>query len=221
LSVLIPEKPVETEYGTIKIFFMVFTCKSDNALYLHILQSLVKLSKDTEFFDKLLKVKTPREFRKTLKAADLAVKKAITVSDIMNTHNFTITPDKSLKELSQLFYEHNFGYFLVVDKKDKLIGEITIRDYVMSAFPAYTHHLENLNFLKTLDSFERLLKDEDNFLVKDVMKPIEVAIKPEASIIEAVFLMNKHNRRDIPVIQNEKLVGIISFMDVFKKVIKG
>ncbi|MCL2063291.1 MAG: CBS domain-containing protein [Candidatus Cloacimonetes bacterium] len=221
ISVLKPKKPIETQYGTIKIFFMVFTCKSDNALYMKILQSIIKMSKDQVFFEKLMKSKTPYSFRKTLKECDLAVKNAINVSDIMNTKTYAVTDETSLKELSQLFYEHNFGYFLVNDAAGNLIGEVTIRDYVMSAFPAYTQFIGNLNFLKTLDPFERLIKDEDNFKVKDVMKPIEIAIKPDSTIFEAAFLMNKNNRRDLPVMENGKLVGIISFMDIFRKVIKG
>ena len=221
ISILVPEKPIQTEYGVIKIFFMVFTCKSDNSLYLHILQSLIKISKDTEFFEKLLSIKSPQEFQKTIKSVNLAVRKAMTVSDVMLSKVITVREDTTLKELSSLFYEHNFGYFPVLDKNDKVVGEITIRDYMMAAFPAYTNFMPNLNFLKSFEPFERLINDEANHVVKELMKPMEVSIKPDSSIIEAVFLINKHNKRDLPVLEDGKLVGIISFMNIFKKVIKG
>lgn len=221
ISVLIPENPIVTEFGTVKIFFLVLTGKKDNSLYLHILQSIIKLSKDSELFKNILNVKTAHEFLNLLKTGDFSVKRAVTVSDIMNQLIITVEKDTTLKELSHLFYEHNFGYFPVIDENDKLIGEVTVLDYIMTGFPAYTSFLNNMNFLKSFEPFERLLRDEHDIRVESIMKPIEVSLSPDTSIFEAVFLMNKFKRRDIPVLSNGKLAGVISFMDVFRKLIKG
>ena len=221
LSILIPEKPLETEYGTVKIFFMVMTGKQDNSLYLHILQSVIKLSKDTELFNKLLSAKSSHDFMNILKGGDFTVKRIITVSDLMNKEITTIQPTNTLKELSHIFYETNCGYFPVIDKEGNFIGEVTVLDYIMSCFPAYTNFLNNLNFLKAFEPFERLVKEEHLRFVESIMKPVTVSIKPDDSIYEALFLMKKHNRRDIPVVHNNKILGLISFMDIFRKVIKG
>lgn len=221
ISVLIPEREIVTEFGEVKIFFMVFNGQTDNSLYLKIMQSLIKLSKDEEFFKKLLAVKSAHDFVSHLKTGDFAVKKAVTVSDIMSRRFLTVNKSKTLKELSTLFYENNFSYFPVVDDENRLVGEITILDYIMSGFPEYTNFLNNLSFLKNFEPFESLVKEEHLRKIESVMKPIEVTLKAEDSLFEAIFLMNKYKRRDIPVMEKGKLIGIISFIDIFRKVIKA
>jgi CBS domain-containing protein len=221
ISVLVPEKPIQTEYGVIKIIFMVFTCKSDNTLYLQILNSIVRLSKDNELFNKVLSCKTAKDFVKTLKRNDLPVKKAFTVGDIMTLKVLTVKRDTTLKELGHQFYTNNFGYFIVIDDDNKPIGEVTILDYLMAGLPDYTKFLNNLHFLRTLDPFERLMSEEEHMYVSSIMKPIEYSVAPNTSIFKTVFLMNKNKKRDIPVIEHGRLVGVVSYTDIFRKVIKG
>ena len=221
ISVFIPETPIVTDHGIVRIFFMVFTCKSDNSLYLQILNTIIRLSKDTEFYSKILNSQTPREFMKVIKNNDIVVKKRLMVGDIMTTTVLTVKKDTTLKELSQEFYNHNFGYFIVIDDDNQPIGEVTILDYLMAGFPDYTNFLNNLYFLKTFEPFEKLLQEEHRMLVNSIMKPIELSITPDTSIFKTVFLMNKHKRRDVPVLENDKLVGVISFSDIFRKIIRG
>jgi len=220
IAILIPDNPIITEHGAIKIFFMVISSNAENSLYIHILYSLVKISQDTELLGRLFKAKTAPDFRKIIIERDFAVKKTLTVGDIMHRNVITVTEETTLRGLSKLFYEHNFGYFPVIGEQGKVIGEVTLSDYMLAAFPAYTSSLHNLDFLSAFAPFERLLNEEDIIRIKNVMKPIEVSITPKSSIIEAVFLIHKYNRRDLPVLEDGKLVGIISFMNIFRKVIK-
>jgi CBS domain-containing protein len=221
IAIFVPERPIETEHGVIKIIFMVITGKKENTLYLHILQSIVKISKDAKFFQKLVTAKTNKEFYSFILESDFFVKRAISVDDVMNSNIFTVTRDMSLEELSDQFTENDLGYFLVVDDDGKLIGDVSVLDYLMAGFPAFTHSLKNLKFVKSFEPFERLLNDEASIKVEAIMKPVEVYVKPTTNIIEAVFLMNKHSIKDIAVVSFGKPVGIVSFMDIFKKIIKG
>ena len=61
---------------------------------------------------------------------------------------------------------------------------------------------------------------EDEF-VETIMQPVKLFLTPETSIFEAIFWMNKHDRRDIPVVSDDKIVGIISLKNIFRKVIRG
>jgi CBS domain-containing protein len=168
-----------------------------------------------------LTCKTAKEFVKTLNRNDLPVKKAFTVGDIMTLKVLTVKRDTTLKELGHQFYTNNFGYFIVIDDNNKPIGEVTILDYLMAGLPDYTKFLNNLHFLRTLDPFERLMSEEGQMIVSSIMKPIEYSVAPSTSIFKTVFLMNKNKKRDIPVIDHGKLVGVVSYTDIFRKVIKG
>ena len=81
--------------------------------------------------------------------------------------------------------------------------------------------LDNLSFLSTLDPFDKLLENEDTIQIKKIMNKPLVQLAPEASIIEATFEMTQHKRRQIPVVKDKKIVGVISYMDILKKILRG
>jgi len=220
ISILVPNKPIKTEHGLIKIFFMMINGTKDNSLYLKILQSTIKLSKDTTFFDQLLAQKNISEFTDFLSKGDFSVKESITVSDLMERKIFTIKAKDTVKDLSNLFYQNDINYVPVLNDQGNFVGEITLRNYLMLGFPEYTKFLPNLNFLKAFEPFEKLIKMEDQ-LVENIMQPVKVFLTPDTSIFEAIFLMNKHDRRDFPIVKDGKILGIISLKNIFRKVIKG
>lgn len=221
IGVAIPSEPVSTEHGDTKMVILVISGTLQNTLYLHILQSIIKLSKDQELFNKLVKVKKPEDFIELIACGDFALKRNVTVSDLMSNKIYYVTKDTSLRELGNIFFDKNFGYCPVVDDESNLVGEVTLLDFLMTGLPDYNNYLGNLGFLKSFEPFETLMKEERNFKVSDIMTKVECQLNPESGIIEAVFLMKKYKRRDIPVVVDKKIVGIISFMDVFRKVIRG
>lgn len=220
IAILVPAKAIETEEGPIKIFFMLINGTIDNSFYLKTLQSTIKLSRDTPYFEELLSKQSVSEFMELLSKGDFSVKETITVSDLMVKKVFTIGSKNTIKELSNLFYERDISYVPVLDDKGKFVGEITLRNYLMTAFPEYTKFITNLNFLKSFEPFDNLSKME-NDLVQTIMYPVKVFLLPQTSIFEAIFLMNKHDRRDFPIVSEGKVIGIISLKNIFRKVVKG
>jgi mannitol/fructose-specific phosphotransferase system IIA component (Ntr-type) len=220
VSVLIPEKPIETEHGIINIFVMVFTCKSDNSLYLQILQSVMRFSKDDNLYNYVLKSQSPKEFLKILKANDAAVKKTLTVCEVM-TEIFSVHQDMTLRELSEHFYAHNTTFFIVVDKNNKPVGEVSILEYLTAGLPDYTKFIDNLRFLRSIDPFEKLFNEEHQLQVQSIMKPIELSVLPNTPAFKTIFLMNKHNKRYVPVIEDDKLLGVVGCIEIFRKVYRG
>jgi len=221
ISVLIPERPIQTDCGVVKIIFLILSKKSENSLYLHMLKSIIQICKDEQLFAQLLAAKTPAAFQALISDSDYIVQKPINVEDVMSVNVLTVTPENTLEELSNLFYEHSVEYFPVVKNNDEIIGEVTVLDYIMAGFPEYTKGLKNLNFLKSFEPFAKLLKEEPELLVKSIMREVEVSVLPDTSLFKAVFLMNKHSCKNIPVVEKGKVVGIINFMDILRKVLKG
>jgi len=44
---------------------------------------------------------------------------------------------------------------------------------------------------------------------------------PSSSIIEVALEMTQNNKRHLPVVEGNKIIGIVSFMDLVKKVLRG
>jgi len=217
----IPVKAINIENQNARIVFFVVTGNKHNALYLHLLQTIAKISKSDELREKLINAKSSKDFLATISTSDFSLSKSLDVSDLMSKKVFFVNHHSTLRELGNLFYEKNYGYCPVVDDNHNVIGEVTVLDLIMAGFPEYTRYFETMNFLHSFEPLEKLLNEESTIRVKDIMKKLECKLKPEDAIIESIFLMNKYKRRDIPVVEDNKIIGIISFMDIFRKIIRG
>ncbi len=107
------------------------------------------------------------------------------------------------------------GESLVVDAVDamrkKNIGSILIED-AAHGLGIFTERdlLNKVNFSKVSSEEFRKLK------VSEVATYELRTLSSDASYMEAISMMQTHNIRHLPVVDNEKLVGIVSFKDVMR-----
>ena len=106
---------------------------------------------------------------------------------------YTISPDASIYEALELMAEKNIGA-LVVLKDDTPIGIISERDYARKGI---------LSGLASRDT-----------PVSEIMVSRVICIKPTNRIDEAMALMSDKHIRHLPVVEDEKLLGIVSIGDL-------
>ena len=111
---------------------------------------------------------------------------------------WSISPDDSVYEAIKQMNEHSVGALPVV-QADKLVGIISERDYARKV----------------------ILKDRSSkeTKVKEIMTTRVFHTFPQQKIEECMAVMSKHHIRHLPVMNDEKLVGIISIGDVVKDII--
>lgn len=219
IGVWIPEVALETDQGTVRFLVFSLTSKSGTALYLPMLAALAKFSQDKKAMERFLSARDRNEAHRILD--EIILKQEVTIEDIMTREPVTCRPETTVAELADIFYQKNLSYLPVVDGKGCQVGEVTVKDLLSQGIPDYVRRLANTRFLKTLEPFEALLKEEDNILVNEIMRKSSRRISPDASIIEAATLMTGHGFRHLPVLDKGKVVGIVSETDILKKVIRG
>src|SRR4030066_230415 len=121
----------------------------------------------------------------------------ILVKDIMSKDVRVVRPDTSAQEIVATINKFNIGSVIVV-QKDKPVGIITIRDILIRLVE------QNLA--------PRLLT------ANQIMSSPFTSINVEASVEEAARLMAKKRVKTLPVMDKEKLVGVVSFTDIAFKV---
>lgn len=122
---------------------------------------------------------------------------------IMRKDLVTVPPDTSLVQARDLISEKLIDHLLVVDKDEKLVGIVSDRDLKQAwASPATTLSAHELNYLlKQLNV--------DTIMVKKIM-----TVTPGTTIERAGRIMQENRISALPVMENEKLVGIITTTDV-------
>lgn len=121
-----------------------------------------------------------------------------TVVDFMSRKILTTKPTKSIYAASKLMAENNVGCLVVVDTKGP-VGIVTERDLLRKVLA------KNLPPAKTT--------------VGEVMSMSLITVKPSTSIREVARLMIKNEVRRLPVVDEEKLVGIITVVDLAKSIL--
>ncbi len=114
---------------------------------------------------------------------------------------FSVTPESLVFDALKLLAEKNVGALMVIDKKGKVAGIFSERDYTRKVI------------LKGKSSKETK--------VQDIMTSARVMykIKPETDINECMVLMTGKHIRHLPVFDKDKFIGLISIGDILKAVI--
>ena len=214
-----PRQPIETPDGTIRLVIVLLTEKSASNLYLQTIAAFARVSQKEELFARICAATSRKELISYFEGVE--VKKELTVGDIMSTSIDSIGPDASVREAADMFYKHNSSYLPVVNDQQRLLGELTVHELLRIGIPDYAVKIGSLKFLTNFEPFEELLRREDEIRIRDVMFPPKETLTASSSIIEAALILTKHKRRHLPVVDGERLVGVLSFMDILNKVIRG
>ena len=103
------------------------------------------------------------------------------------------TPETNLQQVAELMNQNHVGC-IPVCKEQKVVGFVTDRDIVTRAIA------------NSLDC--------SNTKVSDIMNTDVIKTTPDTDIGDALETMKKNQIRRLPVIQNNKIVGILSMGDI-------
>jgi len=109
---------------------------------------------------------------------------------------------------------------LVVDKYNNVQGILTIKGLLKTIMPLSDKN----NILLQKGIFRKEIRKKAKMKIKDVMSPAPLTIECTSSLMEAVYLMLRHNTRRLLVLLDGKLVGIIREQDLFfemEKILMG
>ena len=163
IIICIPEKAVDVEGVNVSCFVVMITSVAVSNLYLQVLSTLAKISKDRDFFKKLINSEDASRIYKLL--GEIEVKKDLTVEDIMSTDYGTVDPDMTLKELTDKFYIKKTSYFPVLSIAGEFLGEVRINDLISVGIPDYAVAIGDLGFLHSFAPLEKLMNEEESITV--------------------------------------------------------
>ncbi|CAD6522712.1 Inosine-5-monophosphate dehydrogenase, cystathionine beta-synthase [metagenome] len=145
---------------------------------------------------------------------------SLNISKIMTKKVITVSPKDSIFEVQSVLFNNKISR-VVVTKNKKPIGIITYRDFI----PAKTFDLQK-EFTDPVERDEISSNQQLNefnvnkmsylltFSAKDIMTKELVITYPDNDVYTAAILMIRHGISGIPVILNQKLVGIITKSDI-------
>jgi len=122
------------------------------------------------------------------------------VTKLSNRECFILTEKDTLKTASKKLQKHNVGVMPVLSEQDKnVIGIISERDLA-----------------------RYICRDEFNteLLVTKIMTTNIISCNLNTSVTELMEIISNHKIRHIPIIEEKKLLGIVSIGDVVSHIIE-
>lgn len=114
------------------------------------------------------------------------------VRDVMNKNVIVGKKELTVKEASEVMSKMHIGS-LIITEDQKILGILTSTD-----------------ILKSIASEKKL----DITLVEEIMTKNVLTVDPEANVEAAVDIMMKNKIKKLPVVSEDKIVGIVTASDI-------
>ena len=114
------------------------------------------------------------------------------VNEVMNKNVVVVKKDATLKQASEVMSKTRIGSLVVVEG-NKIAGIITSSDIIRSIAQD---------------------KAPGNTLIEEVMSKRVFTVEPDATVQDAVDVMVENKIRELPVVENNKIKGIITVTDI-------
>lgn len=124
------------------------------------------------------------------------------VSDYMTRDPLTVSPETEITQVVRLLIDHDRSGALVVDRDGMLVGIITERDCI--------------EVVSAADYYEEWGGPVSNFM----SAPVE-QISPDDNVVDVAVRMVSSRYRRFPVIDNGRLVGLMSRREVLRALANG
>src|SRR5215510_82964 len=135
--------------------------------------------------------------------------------DVMTWGAITVEPDASVTRAVRLMLENKISGLPVLDDKGELVGMVTEGDFLRRGeLGTQRQRPRWLEFLLGPGRLAAEYVQSSGQKVAEIMTPEPKTITPETSLDEVVRLMERHRVKRLPVVEDGKLVGIVSRADL-------
>ena len=131
------------------------------------------------------------------------MKKRTPVSKIMSNEVITVNKTQSLKEVNEIISDKNIRHVPVVSGNE-VIGMLSKTD------------IQKISFVNTVDGNELTTAMFDNLSIEQVMTKDIKTVQQHETIYDVAQTLSQEDFHALPVLEHEKLVGIVTSTDLIK-----
>ena len=142
---------------------------------------------------------------------------------VMTRNIVTVGPDDTASDVAKLMHEHNISAVPVVSENGAVLGMLSEGD-LMRRYGA-DHQRRRAWFLDHLAEGQKLSREfldsirPDKLHAKDLMVTPVISTSPDTPLSAIVDQMMSHKIKRIAIVEDGKLVGLVSRADLLKRII--
>jgi CBS domain-containing protein len=123
------------------------------------------------------------------------------ITEVMTKNVVCISPDQILLDVKHIYEKKEFHHHIPVVENDKLVGMVSLVDFM--------YHISGAGLSDNHEVYKTLK-------VKDIMSSNPFYVNTDATVKEVASVLKEGRFRAIPVLDNNKVIGIVSTADIIK-----
>lgn len=138
------------------------------------------------------------------------------IHDVMSTGVVTGKATDTAREVVIKMLSRHCGAIPIVNGSHDLLGIVTLRDVMLPMYPNYGDYMHDnvhsRDFLEMEQNYPEVLGKK----AEEIMARNPLTVSPEMPILEAASYMGLKHFRRLPVVEQGKLVGMVSIGDIHR-----
>jgi CBS domain-containing protein len=135
----------------------------------------------------------------------------------MTREVIVVGPEAGVQEVARVLWDNGVSGVPVVAADGSLVGVVSERDLLVRNanlhVPSYIRVLDAMIPLGSTRELGEELRKATGAVAADVMTPHTIVVHPDTDLADAATLMLDHDVNRLPVVENGRVVGIISRAD--------
>ena len=144
------------------------------------------------------------------------------VRDIMKTDVYIVTDEANIGEVIRILVDNQINGVPIVDGKEKVVGFISDGDIMKFVAKQNPRIIDMTSFITVwydTESFEKKMDDLMDLNVMELATTKLVSVEADYDIDEAAKVLGDKKIKKVPVLENGKLVGVITRSDILRYIL--
>ncbi|KKU72873.1 MAG: CBS domain containing protein [Parcubacteria group bacterium GW2011_GWA2_47_26] len=143
------------------------------------------------------------------------------VKEVMKIKVVTLDPEMTCREAAEVLLQHKISGAPVVDTRGKLLGVISEKDLFRAIYPNYREFHEGEGAYLDFEKLEQEAKGAGDKKISEVMSSRLIVAAPDTPILQIGAQMIASGIHRVPVVDNGKLVGMVSRRDIYGRILNN
>lgn len=141
--------------------------------------------------------------------------------EVMHTNVLTGKPENSIQELIRMMLNFNVSMLPIVDDNLKVLGVVTEGDIIYRAYSDGEPVDVGVAFLGKLREMIKSINKRSGTTAREVMTEELFTASEDTPISEIASMMVREKIKNVPILADGKLVGLVSRRDIMRLVMEG
>lgn len=207
----------------VKLVVMMLAPLDDPTGYLRSIAALTQACRQEGFIEQVFREEEPEDIWKAFDKANKYLPEYLVARDIMDADFSHLNDTDTLSHAIDAFCRLGVSELPVIDADGDLVGIAAEDELIRICLPEYITWMEDLTPILNFEPFAEILRRESHVPLVEIMQFSEryATVDEESPAIHVAKVMLRRDVRQVYVVRNNKLLGVITIQDFIHKVLRA